>query len=1004
MTKPRWHKQNKTKKKKILGRVIVIAMITSMFMVVFPMTASAATGDDCTDPIVVSIPGGLPYTDTDQTTCGRVDDYDATCLGYYDSGDDIIYRLDVTADTRVDITMDPKGTGWTGICIDDVCPPDGTCIAKATGSPATPRTLTCIDLTAGNSYYIMVDTWSEPDCIPDFDLTITANSKIKRTVHPTDPAADYTTIQDAIDAACAGDSIEVWNSTYYENVVVDKRLTIYSRDGADVTIVDGGDSGHVFEVEEDRVSITGFTVTNSGSAGIYVRSDHNNITGNTVDNNNGHGVDMDGDYNNVTYNTVNNNDGYGILLYGADFNNIADNTANNSGESGIFLSSYCNDNVVSTNTITDNGKIGVYSKAGIQLKNADDNEIVCNLVAYNVEKGFHLHGGSIGNEISYNNIISNGVCNATSGGWEWNFHNEQTVDNVDAENNYWCTCSVKTASIKEDPGTVDSEPFLFEPSDCAPMQPCIPCTLSEPGIEVNKTVWNGTAWVEETTAEIGEIVRFRCEIHNSGTCCPLTNFVVTDILSDSLEYADTATVNGEPWEPTIVSPNEFVWEFPEWVLEPCETITIEFDTHVIKCGVDVNTQTVTAVCVETGEEVFNEDTATVVVPPKPGIEVNKTVWDQESQAWVEETTAEISEIVRFRCEIHNNGTCCPLTNFVVTDILSDSLEYADTATVNGEPWEPTIVNPNEFMWEFPEWVLEPCETITIEFDALVIKGGYDCNVQNATAICVETGVAVSDEDTACVDVPEKPDLEIVDKWEEWVNETHYTVSYIIHNNGTAIAPACHNTTLYVDGVAIEHKHVPVDLAPCETYTDTFDTTIECTGDSDTIRVCADNYEVIDELDETNNCLENEWRCKEKKPDLEIVEKGEEGVNETHYTVSYVIHNNGTAIAPACHNTTLYVDGVAIEHKHVPVDLAPCETYTDTFDTVIECTDESDTVRVCADNYDAVDELYEDNNCVENVLVCPSSPPIPVPEFNAVGLLGLIGILSVVLAIAASRKK
>jgi hypothetical protein len=41
---------------------------------------------------------------------------------------------------------------------------------------------------------------------------------------------------------------------------------------------------------------------------------------------------------------------------------------------------------------------------------------------------------------------------------------------------------------------------------------------------------------------------------------------------------------------------------------------------------------------------------------EPGIEVNKTVWDKEREAWVEETTAEIGEIVRFRCEMHNNGT------------------------------------------------------------------------------------------------------------------------------------------------------------------------------------------------------------------------------------------------------------------------------------------------------------------------------------------------------------
>jgi uncharacterized repeat protein (TIGR01451 family) len=150
--------------------------------------------------------------------------------------------------------------------------------------------------------------------------------------------------------------------------------------------------------------------------------------------------------------------------------------------------------------------------------------------------------------------------------------------------------------------------------------------------------------------------------------------------------------------------------------------------------------------------IWRDGTFSCGVPCIPSIDVNKTVWDKESQAWVDETTAEIGENVRFRCEMHNNGTCCPLTNFVVTDILSDSLEYADNATVDGQPWEPEMVGPNEFRWNFPYFVLVPCQTITIEFDARVIDYGYDCNVQNATAICEETGVEVSDEDTACVDV------------------------------------------------------------------------------------------------------------------------------------------------------------------------------------------------------------------------------------------------------------
>jgi hypothetical protein len=107
---------------------------------------------------------------------------------------------------------------------------------------------------------------------------------------------------------------------------------------------------------------------------------------------------------------------------------------------------------------------------------------------------------------------------------------------------------------------------------------------------------------------------------------------------------------------------------------------------------------------------------------------------------------------------------------------------------------------------------------------------------------------------------EKPDLLVEKKWELWVEEPagRYNVSYVIFNNGTAVAPRGHNTSLYVDGVEIEHKQVPVDLAPGDNYTDTFDTVIVRTENFDTIKVCVDKDHVVDELNETNNCLENVW--------------------------------------------------------------------------------------------------------------------------------------------------
>jgi hypothetical protein len=65
----------------------------------------------------------------------------------------------------------------------------------------------------------------------------------------------------------------------------------------------------------------------------------------------------------------------------------------------------------------------------------------------------------------------------------------------------------------------------------------------------------------------------------------------------------------------------------------------------------------------------------------------------------------------------------------------------------------------------------------------------------------------------------------------------------------------------VDGVAVAHDHVPVDLAPGESYISCFDDyKWAYTPPSDKITVCTDNNEALDELDEGNNCLTNIWRC------------------------------------------------------------------------------------------------------------------------------------------------
>ena len=131
--------------------------------------ATRATGDDCSNPIVIVASDGMsPWVTIGESTCGRVDDYDGTCMGLYDGGEDIIYELQVNDDMDLKFLFDPL-QNWSAIAIKDACGNSGSCIVLKTGSSSAPREFQW-SFTAG-TYYIQVDSWPNPDCV-DFDLTI----------------------------------------------------------------------------------------------------------------------------------------------------------------------------------------------------------------------------------------------------------------------------------------------------------------------------------------------------------------------------------------------------------------------------------------------------------------------------------------------------------------------------------------------------------------------------------------------------------------------------------------------------------------------------------------------------------------------------------------------------------------------------------------------------------------------------------------------------------------
>ncbi len=145
---------------------------------------------------------------------------------------------------------------------------------------------------------------------------------------------DFTRIQDAIAAANNGDTIFIYNGIYYENLIIDKRVTLLG-EGRDSVIIDGGGSGNVIIVRINGVEISEVSIRNGGpgSAGIlldnadYVTISHCKIEG--------------------TY--------YGIVLSSSSYNTIRENIISNSGNIGIHIDAYSHDNSVYHNNFINNG-------------------------------------------------------------------------------------------------------------------------------------------------------------------------------------------------------------------------------------------------------------------------------------------------------------------------------------------------------------------------------------------------------------------------------------------------------------------------------------------------------------------------------------------------------------------------------------------------------------------------------------------------------------------------
>ena len=148
-----------------------------------------------------------------------------------------------------------------------------------------------------------------------------------------DGTANYTSIEDAIDAAPKNYSVFVYSGHYYEYVVINKTINVTGENSL-TTIIDANGHDDVVLIKANLVNFSGFTLINSGDdnyreydAGVDIDGDFNVIYNNIFYNNTCGVYSAHSTHNTVRNNIIKSNNEYGVLAYsGSNYLKIIDNS------------------------------------------------------------------------------------------------------------------------------------------------------------------------------------------------------------------------------------------------------------------------------------------------------------------------------------------------------------------------------------------------------------------------------------------------------------------------------------------------------------------------------------------------------------------------------------------------------------------------------------------------------------------------------------------------------
>lgn len=193
------------------------------------------------------------------------------------------------------------------------------------------------------------------------------------------PSNETPTINSAVEKASPGDTIEILEGTYFENVIVDKNdITIQSADKEEVTITGFEQSGIGIDISGvTGVLIQNINVTNF-SIGIFLRGDENTLINLSSVSNAVYGILLRGNQNKIEDCILNFNNASGLNMSGME-NIIVNNICDENKLGGIInTEGSAFRNLIEKNSVVDS-EVGI----GWLAQNSTDNIFCKNILSKN---------------------------------------------------------------------------------------------------------------------------------------------------------------------------------------------------------------------------------------------------------------------------------------------------------------------------------------------------------------------------------------------------------------------------------------------------------------------------------------------------------------------------------------------------------------------------------------------------------------------------------------------